>query len=137
MFELDPRLDNDTTPITELPLSRVVLMNDARFPWLILIPRIVGLVEMHDMPPAEIMQLTKETTTASRILQNLRGADKMNIGALGNVVAQLHVHVIARFQSDAAWPAPVWGVGVVEPYDETTRDDLIARVKAELDLAFA
>lgn len=130
---MDSRLENDTTPVTELPLSRLVLMNDARFPWLILVPHIVGLIEMHDLPPAEIMQLTKETTTVSRTLQSLTGADKMNIGALGNVVTQLHVHVIARFRNDAAWPAPVWGVGEAEPYDDNAKTELITRLKKELD----
>ncbi len=135
-FDLDPRLEHDTTPVAELPLSRVVLMNDARFPWLILVPHIVGLTEMHDLPPAEIMQLTKEATTVSRILQKLTDAHKMNIGALGNVVSQLHVHVIARFEGDAAWPAPVWGVGESEPYEDAALADLIENIRAELELAF-
>lgn len=137
MFELDPRLKQDTTPITELPLSRVVLMNDARFPWLILVPHIVGLTEMHDLPPAEVAQLTKEITTSSRTLLSLTNADKMNVGALGNVVAQLHVHIIARFATDAAWPAPVWGVGKATPYGNDARETLIENVRSELDLAFS
>ncbi|MBT3559330.1 MAG: HIT domain-containing protein [Rhodospirillales bacterium] len=136
MFELDPRLENDTTAVTDLPLSRAVLMDDARYPWLILIPRIVGLTEIHDMSPAEIMQLTKEATTASRTLQSLTGAHKMNVATLGNVVSQLHVHVVARFEGDAAWPAPVWGVGEAEPYEGTVRAEMMERVKTELDLAF-
>jgi diadenosine tetraphosphate (Ap4A) HIT family hydrolase len=115
-FALDPRLAADTIPLGDMAFSRVLLMNDSRFPWLILVPRRAGLVEITDLTPFERRALFEEAALAADRLKLLTGAKKINIAALGNVVPQLHVHVIARFETDAAWPAPVWGVGAVEPY---------------------
>jgi diadenosine tetraphosphate (Ap4A) HIT family hydrolase len=115
-FALDPRLEADTLHLGDLALCRILLMNDSRFPWLILVPRRAGLVEITDMTPAERRALFEETAVAADRLKLLTRAKKINIAALGNVVPQLHVHVVARFETDAAWPAPVWGVGVAEPY---------------------
>jgi diadenosine tetraphosphate (Ap4A) HIT family hydrolase len=117
-FALDPRLEADTIRLGDMALSRVLLMNDSRFPWLILVPRRAGLVEITDLTPFERRALFEEAALAADRLKLLTGAKKINIAALGNVVAQLHVHVIARFAADAAWPNPVWGVGVAEPYDD-------------------
>ena len=116
MFHLDDRLAGDTVPICDLALSRVLLMNDARFPWAILVPRRPALVEFHDLAPADRDVLGEEAALVSAALQKLTGAQKMNVAALGNVVRQLHVHVIARVEGDAAWPRPVWGVGSAVPY---------------------
>jgi diadenosine tetraphosphate (Ap4A) HIT family hydrolase len=115
-FTLDPQLEADTYPLGRLALSRVLLMNDARYPWLILVPERAQLAEIIDLPEADRMQLMREIAAASEALKALLGPDKLNVGALGNRVRQLHVHVLARFQSDAAWPGPVWGVGQAQPY---------------------
>jgi diadenosine tetraphosphate (Ap4A) HIT family hydrolase len=115
-FTLDPRLDADTIPLGRLALCRVLLMNDARYPWLILVPERPDLAEIIDLPEAERMQLMREIAAASEALKALYAPDKLNVGALGNRVRQLHVHVIARFVSDAAWAGPVWGVGEAQPY---------------------
>jgi diadenosine tetraphosphate (Ap4A) HIT family hydrolase len=115
-FALDSRLLADTFPVGELTLCRVLLMNDSRFPWLILVPRREKLSELHDLAPAERAVLIEEATFAGERLKALTGAKKINSAALGNMVAQLHVHVVARFEGDPAWPGPVWGVGKAEPY---------------------
>nr|WP_163501719.1 HIT family protein [Halomonas socia] len=130
---LDPRLDADTFPITELPLSRVLLMNDARFAWLILVPRRSGASEVSDLDAADQAQLWREAAQLGDALKQALGGDKLNIAALGNVVSQLHVHVIVRHRDDAAWPAPVWGHGEAEPYDldalAAVRDRVLALVE--------
>jgi diadenosine tetraphosphate (Ap4A) HIT family hydrolase len=115
-FVLDPRLDADTIPIGALALSRVLLMNDARYPWLILVPERPNLAEIIDLPEADRVVLMQEIAAVSEALKRLYGPDKLNVGALGNRVRQLHVHVLARFESDAAWPGPVWGMGDAQPY---------------------
>ena len=125
MFVLDKRLENDTAPITRLGLCRVLLMNDATYPWLILVPEREDLRDFHDVAPADHTVLMDEIGRASAALQTLFSPDKINVAALGNVVEQLHVHVIARFQGDAAWPGPVWGHVPPAPY---APDELKARV---------
>ncbi|APX94485.1 histidine triad protein [Halomonas sp. 1513] len=125
---LDPRLEADTYPVTELPLSRVLLMNDARFAWLVLVPRRNGACEVSDLSEADQAQLWREATRLGSELKSALGGDKLNIAALGNVVSQLHVHVIVRHRDDAAWPAPVWGHGEAQPYDldgQAERRDLV------------
>jgi diadenosine tetraphosphate (Ap4A) HIT family hydrolase len=134
-FALDPRLAADTRLVGDLPLSRVLLMDDARFPWLVLVPRRAGLVELHDLPRAERIALLDEIDLAARALRVLVAPDKLNVAALGNVVAQLHVHVIARFRTDTAWPRPVWGVGERVPYTPADAADRIARRRDHLGLA--
>ncbi|MBI1329400.1 MAG: HIT domain-containing protein [Alphaproteobacteria bacterium] len=115
-FALHSRLEADTAFIADWALSRVLLMNDARYPWVILVPRRAGLSELHDLSHAERLVLTEEIARASGKLKALTGCAKINVGALGNMVPQLHVHVIARNPGDAAWPGPVWGNGTAEPY---------------------
>ncbi|MFC3651119.1 HIT family protein [Dyella humi] len=115
-FVLDPRLKADTQPVATLPLCDVLLMNDARFAWLILVPRLAARTEILDLPEAERTQLWQEINQVAAALRETVPCDKLNIGALGNIVRQLHVHVIARKEGDAAWPGPVWGSGVAEPY---------------------
>jgi diadenosine tetraphosphate (Ap4A) HIT family hydrolase len=131
-FVLDDRLAADTVHLTDWALSRVLLMNDARYPWLILVPRRAGLVEFHDLAHAERMVLCEEIARASRGLKAHTAALKINVGALGNVVAQLHVHVVARNPGDAAWSGPVWGHGAREPYGpgalERTLSELAVRL---------
>lgn len=115
-FTLHPRLAADTHAVGDLPLCRVLVMDDARFPWLVLVPRRPDLREFTDLPVGERAALMEEIALASRVLDEETGAEKLNVGALGNVVAQLHVHVVARFARDAAWPGPVWGSGAAVPY---------------------
>ncbi|MDO4236471.1 HIT domain-containing protein [Pseudomonas sp.] len=109
MFALDQRLQQDTLAIGDFPLCRLLLSNDANYPWFILVPRINGINEVFQLDVADQQRLWQETTTLAQLLNEGLCADKMNIGALGNVVSQLHVHVIVRKRDDAAWPAPVWG----------------------------
>jgi len=115
-FVLHPQLTQDTYFVTDLELCRVLLMNEARYPWLILVPRREGIREIHELTGTERQQLWAESAQVSLALMTLFQPHKLNIAALGNVVAQLHLHHIARFQHDAAWPAPVWGTFPPEPY---------------------
>jgi diadenosine tetraphosphate (Ap4A) HIT family hydrolase len=132
MFRLDPRLAADTLPVGSLKLSRVRLMNDARFPWLVLVPARAGLQELTDLAPADRARLMEEIAAASRALRAVARPDKINVGALGNIVAQLHVHVVARRRGDAAWPGPVWGAGTPEPYGDDDRARLLDALNAAL-----
>jgi diadenosine tetraphosphate (Ap4A) HIT family hydrolase len=116
VFSLDPQLEADTYLIGMLPLCRVLMMNDARYPWLILVPQQPDLAEIIDLAPADRHQLMTEISAVSEALKALFNPDKLNVGALGNRVRQLHVHVLARFVSDASWPGPVWGVGIAQAY---------------------
>jgi diadenosine tetraphosphate (Ap4A) HIT family hydrolase len=116
-FALDPRLAQDTVPLGELKLSRVLAMNDANYPWLILVPRRPGLVELIDLDRTEQAELMREIAQVAGALKTVTGCHKLNIAALGNAVSQLHVHVIARFSTDAAWPNPVWGRVPALPYE--------------------
>lgn len=108
-FALHPQLAQDTHFVTDLPLCRVLLMNESRYPWLILVPRRANVREIIELSADERTQLWAESDQVSRVLLALFQADKLNLGALGNLVPQLHLHHLARFQTDAAWPAPVWG----------------------------
>ena len=117
-FVLDPRLAHDTALICDWPLSRVLLMNDRRYPWLVLAPRRASVSEAFDLEAADQALLWRETMEAARALKQSTACRKINIGALGNIVAQLHVHIIARKEGDAAWPGPVWGMGNAVCYDD-------------------
>ncbi|MEO6065221.1 MAG: HIT family protein [Lysobacterales bacterium] len=128
-FELDPSLRRDTHSVCETTLSSVLLMNDARFPWLILVPRIVGARDLIDLDTSQCTQLMDEIALASRALKTLFAPHKLNVAALGNVVEQLHVHVIARFRTDGAWPRPVWGVGMAEPYTSEQLAAILSRLR--------
>jgi diadenosine tetraphosphate (Ap4A) HIT family hydrolase len=140
MFELDPRLAADTVVVGRTPLSRLLLMNDARYPWLILVPERDGMVEAFDLPESEQRQLWQEAMAIGAWMKSHFGADKFNVAALGNQVAQLHLHLIARFHSDPAWPGPVWGVGTPASYSEqslasmlhTLRQGLAAHLSLEV-----
>jgi diadenosine tetraphosphate (Ap4A) HIT family hydrolase len=117
VWSLHPQLERDTVSLGDLPLSRVLLMNDANFPWLILVPRKPDVTEVLDLAEIEQARLMGEITRAAALLRAVTKCHKLNIAALGNVVPQLHVHVIARFRHDAAWPKPVWGIGPTRPYE--------------------
>lgn len=118
-FLLHPRLSADTIPVADLPLCRLLLMNDSRFPWVILTPRRENIREIFELPAEDRAALMDEIAAVSQTLQSLTAADKMNVAALGNIVPQLHIHIIARFAGDCAWPNPVWGSGTAQPYGET------------------
>jgi diadenosine tetraphosphate (Ap4A) HIT family hydrolase len=124
-FTLDPQLAADTVFVADWTLCRVLLMDDARFPWLILVPRRADLVELDDLAPGEQVRLLSEINQAIAMLRNVARCDKLNVGALGNIVRQLHVHVVARREGDAAWPGPVWGSGQAVRYGPTGRDRLL------------
>lgn len=115
-FAPDPRLAAASAFVVDLPLCQVRLQDDARWPWLVLVPRLAGLREVEELDAADRSQLIEETVRAGAAVRALRPVEKLNIGALGNVVPQLHVHVVGRWAGDPAWPGPVWGVGVAEPY---------------------
>ena len=126
-FTLHPQLAADTLELARWPLSLVLLMDEGRFPWLVLVPQRAGLRELHDLPAAERGTLIEEIARAGRLMQWALRADKINTAALGNQVPQLHVHVIARFTGDAAWPNPIWSHGPRRPM---TADERTARVSA-------
>ncbi|MCC5796214.1 MAG: HIT domain-containing protein [Methylophaga sp.] len=129
MFELHPRLVADTFHIADLPLCRLLLMNDRRYPWLILVPRQASLTEVYQLDQGRQHQLWDESVLVGERLMQFTNADKLNIAALGNQVPQLHVHHVARFQNDASWPAPIWGVGTAEPYQPEQSETLIASLR--------
>ena len=131
-WSLHPQLAQDTVPIGDLALARVLLAKDANFPWLILVPRRPGLIELIDLEENAQVQLLGEIAAAARALKSITECDKLNIAALGNQVAQLHLHVIARRHSDAAWPKPVWGAAPPTAYSPTIRDGLIGALRRGL-----
>lgn len=132
-FTLDERLSADTLPVADLPLCRVLLMNDARYPWVILVPRHASISEVFELSATDQEQLWREATDLGEAMKTALGGDKLNIATLGNVVSQLHVHVVIRRRTDATWPAPVWGNGSPEPYDldgqARMRDLLLAHIQ--------
>ncbi len=128
MFRLHERLAADTVEVLRWPLSRVLLMNDRTYPWLILVPERPGLKDLHELAPTDHGQAMAEISRASRALQHLCRPDKINVAALGNVVPQLHIHIIARFTTDPAWPRPVWGVRPPEPYEPAAARETLARL---------
>jgi diadenosine tetraphosphate (Ap4A) HIT family hydrolase len=131
-WSLHPQLAKDTINIGDLPLSRVLVINDANYPWLLLVPRRIGVSEMIDLDEVEQAQLWTEIARTGRALKSVTECDKLNIAALGNVVPQLHVHVIARRAGDAAWPKPVWGAVPPINHDKYEVDRFIAELRRRL-----
>lgn len=134
-FVLDPRLEAESSPVGELGLCKVRLVDDARFPWLVLVPKRAGLVEIIDLGSTDLVRLIEEIAAASGVLEAVTSAHKLNVAALGNVVRQLHVHIIARFETDAAWPAPVWGKGERVPYQPVARAEFSGKLRAGFGFA--
>lgn len=132
MFALDSRLQQDTLPIGDFPLCRLLLSNDSNYPWFILVPRRDDISEIFQLGVADQQLLWQETTALAEMLKTAFGADKMNVGALGNVVSQLHMHVIVRKQADAAWPAPVWGKHPAVPYSAVQVASIRERLRGVL-----
>lgn len=131
-FVLHERLDADTVPICDLALSRALLMDDARFPWVILVPRYAAAVEVFDLREGDRAILMEEVARTAQVLRCRDGIQKINVGALGNIVPQLHIHIVARHAQDAAWPGPVWGSGARVPYTSEARDKLVNLLAREL-----
>jgi diadenosine tetraphosphate (Ap4A) HIT family hydrolase len=129
-FVLHPRLEADTAFIADWPLCRLLLMNDARYPWLILVPRRPDVVEMMDLETADRDLLLNEMTRAGEIVRGLPQVTKLNIGALGNLVPQFHVHMVGRHPGDPAWPGPVWGHSPAAPYEAQNQNRLIGLVRS-------
>jgi diadenosine tetraphosphate (Ap4A) HIT family hydrolase len=133
-FALHERLANDTVAVCALSLCVVRLMNDCRFAWAVLVPQRVGVTEITDLSAADRRTLIDEIALVSAALQKLALAEKMNVGALGNIVRQLHVHIIARHEGDEAWPGPVWGHGLREPYAAGEAEACAAEMRKALGM---
>lgn len=133
-FSLDGQLARDTTAIGDLPLSRLLLNEDSNYPWLILVPRHPGLVELIDLDEKARGQLMSEIAAVSQALRDITQCHKLNVAALGNMVAQLHVHVIARFRTDAAWPNPVWNAAPRQAYEAGARERLMGALRRDLQI---
>lgn len=131
-WQLHPQLADDTHPVARLALSDLQLMDDANHPWLILVPRVENAVEWIDLDDAQQAALTREIAQASQVLRQVFEPHKLNIAALGNLVPQLHVHVIARFTHDIAWPRPVWGSATAQRYSPEALVERIERLRAAL-----
>ena len=139
MFEIDPAFVATSQAVGDLALSHVRLQSDARFPWIVLIPRLAAACELEDLSDGERGVLMEEILRAGNAVRAIaealgRPATKLNVGQLGNVTPQLHVHVIARRPDDAAWPAPVWGVGVAEPYGPDALEAAMTSARLTLGL---
>ncbi|WP_434986848.1 HIT domain-containing protein [Vreelandella zhaodongensis] len=132
-FELDPRLEADTFPLCDLPLCSALMMNDARYPWVVLVPKAASVSEVFELNQDDQAQLWREAAALGATMKEAFHADKINIATLGNVVSQLHIHVVARYQDDASWPAPVWGNGTPKPYDLTRQGERRAQLLAQLE----
>jgi len=132
MFLLHPRLESDCIFLADLPLSRLLLMNDARYPWCLLVPRRDDLTEVYQLDEAEQQQLWRESAALGHAMMEAFGGDKLNIAALGNLVPQLHLHHIVRYRDDVAWPGPVWGVGAPAAYADDQLEEVQQRLRAAL-----
>jgi diadenosine tetraphosphate (Ap4A) HIT family hydrolase len=131
-WSLHPQLARDTAAIGDLALSRVLVVNDANWPWLLLVPRCLGACEIIDLDEVERAQLMTEIACAGRALKEVTACEKLNVAALGNVVPQLHVHVIARRSGDAGWPKPIWGAAPPIPHEPRELDRFIAAIRRKL-----
>ncbi|OMH33633.1 HIT domain-containing protein [Motiliproteus sp. MSK22-1] len=127
-YSLDPQLERDTLKLGSFPLCDLLLMNDANYPWFILVPRRADVSEIYHLTDADQLELIKESSTLSLNLVDIFSADKMNVAALGNVVHQLHLHHVVRFKQDAAWPSPVWGKIPSRAYTDDELAEISQRV---------
>jgi diadenosine tetraphosphate (Ap4A) HIT family hydrolase len=131
-WTLSSQLKKDTIDIGDLPLSRVLIIKDAHYPWLLLVPRRPDIIEIIDLTEVEQAQLMTEVSRVARALKEVTKCDKLNIAALGNLVPQLHIHVIARRSGDAAWPRPVWGVMPPLPHDAGEVQNFISALRRKI-----
>lgn len=132
---LDPRLESDTLALGETALCSVRLARDGRWPWIILVPKRADVTELHELPAADLSLLITEIALVSETLKRSTGCLKVNVAAIGNLVRQLHVHVVARDEDDAAWPGPIWGVGTPELRSNTSLPEFASEVQQALSLA--
>ena len=128
-FALHPKLAADTASVVSLAFCEVRLMDDCRYPWLILVPKLADLTDLHQVPDNHQTQMWQEINKASYALETVCQPYKLNVAALGNQVSQLHIHIIARTQNDPAWPGPVWGVGEAVSYTDAARNDLVSKLR--------
>ena len=133
MFTLSERLKSDTVELGRLELSRLLIMNDRSLPWLILVPEREGIREIDELMSEDRRLLIEEIACVSDLIRRLYDPQKINVGALGNLVPQLHIHVIGRFKSDRAWPGPIWGTGPVEAYGVDELDIVKEKIRSALD----
>ncbi len=131
-WSLHPQLARDTVSLGDLPLARVLVVNDVNWPWLLLVPRRLGVREIVDLDEVEQGQLMTEITRVARAMKTVTACDKLNIAALGNVVSQLHVHVIARREGDAGWPRPVWGAAPAVAYDKSPLEQFTQELRERI-----
>ena len=124
-FRLDERLERDSELVTVLGLCQLRLMKDSRWPWLLLVPQRSAVTEIFQLTPLDQTLLTFESNTVAAALKEVTGARKINVGSLGNVVGQLHVHIVARFEGDPNWPGPIWGFGSAEPYQDDAKQKFL------------
>jgi len=136
MFRLNPQLQQDCLEIGRSELCRLLLMNESRYPWFVLVPERDGITEIYQLNEADQSQLLKESCKLSRGLALAFAADKLNIAAIGNLVPQLHIHHVVRYRNDSAWPSTVWGKSTPLPYDEAALADVLARLRGFLPEAF-
>ncbi|MBL4739429.1 MAG: HIT domain-containing protein, partial [Sneathiella sp.] len=134
MFTLHPRLKADTILIQKLTVSSLYLLNDSRYPWVVIVPERDALTELHDLTPADYTAVMEEVRHLSRVLFDCFNPKKINVGALGNLVPQLHIHIIARQIEDHAWPGPVWGVGEAIPYTQKSCEQCISEIRQKLEM---
>jgi diadenosine tetraphosphate (Ap4A) HIT family hydrolase len=127
-FELDARIVRDTIRVADLGLCELLLMNDSRWPWLVLVPKRNGVSEVFDLTPLDQTLLTFETNLVASALKQTSACTNVNVAAIGNIVRQLHIHVIARHEGDANWPGPVWGFGTAVSYDRQVKDAFIEAI---------
>jgi len=127
-FELDGRIARDSDLVSVLGLCQIRIQNDSRWPWLVMVPERPGMTEIFELSPEEQALLSIEVNRVAGALKTVTGATKINVGALGNIVRQLHVHVIARFEGDANWPGPIWGFGQAQPYGESQKQDFLNKL---------
>ncbi len=133
-FNLDAVLETETQALGDLDLCALLLMGDARFPWLVMVPRLQGIREIYELSRGDRGLLVEEIAQVSEALEGVTGCDKINVAALGNQVAQLHVHVIARFENDVAWPNPIWGTGDAVAYKAPAAKSLIDDIARALSI---
>jgi diadenosine tetraphosphate (Ap4A) HIT family hydrolase len=127
-FELDGRIERDSELVKKLDLCQLRLQNDSRWPWLVMVPERNGMSEIFDLSPSDQALLSAEINRVAAAFKQATGATKINVGALGNIVRQLHVHVIARFEGDPNWPGPIWGFGQATPYEQPQKQNLIKKL---------
>lgn len=131
-FELDPRLARDTELVESFGLCQLRIMKDSRWPWFMLVPQRNGVSELFELTPLDQALLTFETNMVAAALKNATGAEKINVAAIGNIVRQLHVHIVARFDGDPNWPGPIWGYGQAEAYEDVAKQSLIKSLTENL-----